>query len=206
MRRSLVIGYGNLDRHDDGLGFYVVNRLRRRLGQEQLAFDDNGLARLGGALDSVFIRQLVPELIETAVNYDRLVFVDAHIPADMPNLMCVRIGPDNAVSGFTHQFHPAAFLALLKVVCDHEPASHLLSVSGCNFDFGRGLSANAARLLEPSIELVLRLLETPFDTGLASGDQNPQPPQTGHAATADSPMDAPGKQSIHLHQHLFYTL
>jgi hydrogenase maturation protease len=206
MRRSLVIGYGNLDRHDDGLGFHVVNRLRRHLGQEPLAFDDNGLARLGGDLDSVFMRQLVPELIETAVDYDRLVFVDAHIPTDMPNLMCIRIGPDNAMSGFTHQLHPSTFLTLLKVLCDHEPQSHLLSVSGCNFDFGRGLSANAARLLEPAFEVILRLLDTPIDTGFASTDQNPQPPQTGRVTTDDIPMGVPGKKTIHLHKQVFYTL
>ena len=173
MRRSLVIGYGNLDRQDDGLGFYVVNRLRRHLGQKPLAFDDNGLARLGRAMDSIFIRQLVPELIETAADYDQLVFVDAHIPADIPNLMCTRIDPADGMAGFTHQLHPAAFLGLLKALCDHEPVSHLLSVLGCNFNFGRGLSANAARHVDPAIRIILKLLETPSGTGQHKNNAKP---------------------------------
>jgi hydrogenase maturation protease len=173
MRRSLVIGYGNLDRHDDGLGFYIVNRLRRHLGQKPLAFDDDGVARLGRSPDSIFIRQLVPELIETASDYDQLVFVDAHIPADLPDLMCTRVRPGEALSGFTHQLHPAAFLGLLKLLCGREPVSHLLSVMGSNFDFGRGLSANAAGLLEPAIGVILKLVGTPLGTGLRRSRSKP---------------------------------
>jgi hydrogenase maturation protease len=190
MRRSLVIGYGNLDRHDDGLGFYIVNRLRRHLGQKPLAFDDDGVSRLGRCPDSIFIRQLVPELIVTAAGYDRLVFVDAHIPADLPHLRCTRIAPGDSFSGFTHQLHPAAFLGLLQVLYGREPVSHLLSVMGSNFDFGRGLSVDAGRLLEPAIEVILKLVKAPFNTGSCRNRSKPAADKIGEE----------GQQNIHLMQ------
>jgi hydrogenase maturation protease len=158
MRRSLVIGYGNLERQDDGVAFYVVNRLRQRLGQKPLRFDDAGLARLENSTDCVFIRQLVPELIETLSNYDRLVFVDAHIPAGMSNLVCTRIYPEDDFPLFTHQMNPALLLAFLKALWDREPISHLLTIQGRRFDLGRGLSAMTAALVDPATRIILELL------------------------------------------------
>ena len=46
MPRTLIIGFGNLDRADDGVAFYVINALRRRLGQKALSEEDTGLEEL----------------------------------------------------------------------------------------------------------------------------------------------------------------
>ena len=48
MSRTLVIGFGNIDRADDGVAYHVVNHLRRRLGKELLPEDETGLELLGG--------------------------------------------------------------------------------------------------------------------------------------------------------------
>jgi len=64
MHRSLIIGYGNIDRADDGVAYDVINALRRRLGQEILHEGDTGLEDLGRPIDSVFLSQLAPELME----------------------------------------------------------------------------------------------------------------------------------------------
>jgi hydrogenase maturation protease len=161
--RNLVIGYGNLERQDDGVAFYVVNRLRQRLGQKPLKSDDAGLAKLGNSTDSVYIRQLVPELIETLSNYDRLVFVDAHIPAGMSNLVCTRIYPEDGFPLFTHQMNPALLLAILKALWGREPLSHLLTIPGLRFEMGRGLSARTAALVGPATRIILELLARPSD-------------------------------------------
>ena len=55
MSRTLVIGFGNIDRADDGVAFYVINALRRRLGQKPLSEEDTGLEELGAPIDSVFL-------------------------------------------------------------------------------------------------------------------------------------------------------
>jgi hydrogenase maturation protease len=160
---SLVIGYGNLDRCDDGVAFYVVNRLRRHLGQKPLDCDDNGMSELGGCRDSVFIRQLVPELVETVANYDRVIFVDAHIPADGPQLVCTRLDPLQGEVLLSHHMHPAQLLGILKAIWDREPVSHLLSIQGCRFGLGRRLSAGTAKLAAPAAEMILELLDAAPD-------------------------------------------
>ena len=169
MVRNLVIGYGNIERQDDGVGWHVVNCLRRRLGQTPLAYDDDGMSRLGGATDSVFIRQLVPELIETIVHYDRVIFVDAHVPADMPNLVCTRIYPGDGMAVFSHHLHPAMLLGILQAVWDREPLSHLLSIRGHRFDLGWRLSAGTAALVAPATEMILAM----FDLWPGSGCRRP---------------------------------
>jgi hydrogenase maturation protease len=158
---NLVIGYGNLERQDDGVGFYVVNRLRRHLGQKPLARDDDGLSRLGRRTDSIFTRQLVPELIETVVQYDRVIFVDAHEPPDMPHIVCTRIYPDVAATLFSHHMHPQMLLGFLKALYDREPVSHLVSIQGSRFEFERGLSVKTAALVAPVTEMILAMLEMP---------------------------------------------
>jgi hypothetical protein len=62
MPQTLVIGFGNLDRGDDGVAFDVVNLLRRQMGVKPLDADETGLDDRGGETGAVFVRQLVPEL------------------------------------------------------------------------------------------------------------------------------------------------
>jgi Ni,Fe-hydrogenase maturation factor len=53
MARTLVIGFGNLDRADDGAAFHIVNRLREGLGLSTL---DEGAIDLSVA-GAKFFRQ-----------------------------------------------------------------------------------------------------------------------------------------------------
>jgi hypothetical protein len=71
MPHTLIVGYGNLDRSDDGIAHQATNMLRRRLGQEALSEGDTGLEDLRVRTDSLFLPQLVPHLIDTLVDYDK---------------------------------------------------------------------------------------------------------------------------------------
>ena len=159
MLRTLVIGYGNLDRADDGVAFYVVNALRERLGQKPLPQDETGWAQLGSEPDSVFFRQLLPEWMETAAAYDQLIFVDAHVHEDTEGLSCVPVPPAVASSPFTHHMTPGMFLALIETLYDREPAGELLSIRGHDFSFRRGLSPGVSKHLRPAVEMILGLVE-----------------------------------------------
>ncbi len=159
MLRTLVMGYGNLDRTDDGVAFYVVNDLRRRLGQPPLSPDETGLDQLGAEPDSVFLRQLLPEWMETSAGYDQLIFVDAHVHEDTEELSCVPVQPEYVLSPFTHHMTPATFLALTKALYDREPTGQLLSIRGHDFNFHRGLSSAADRQVQSAVEIILSLVE-----------------------------------------------
>jgi Ni,Fe-hydrogenase maturation factor len=106
-----VIGYGNLDRQDDGVAYEVINALRQRLGQEPLSGEDTGLDRLGAQVDTVFVLQLAPELFDMLVDYDRVIFVDAHVRADLDSIHCALVQPEYASATFTHHMTPAMILA-----------------------------------------------------------------------------------------------
>ena len=158
MSRTLIIGYGNLDRGDDGVAFDVVNALRVRLGQDPLDEQETGLGELGTETDSVFLRQLVPELMDTAAGYDQVIFVDAHVRENPRELWWAPVQPDFVPSAFTHHINPATFLALIRALYDRNPAGYLLSIRGHEFDFSRGLSFETERLVQPAVdELVKRL-------------------------------------------------
>ena len=154
----MVIGYGNLERGDDGVAFHVVNRLRRALGRAPLGDADTGLQDLGADTDAVFIRQLVPELAVEAAAYDRLVFVDAHVPSLGQAVACARILPEARLSAFSHLMAPAAFLWLAQAVGGRAPAGFLVSLRGRCFDPVRGLSPQTAGLVNRAAARIRRLL------------------------------------------------
>lgn len=155
--RSLVIGYGNMDRADDGVAFCVVNGLRRRLGQKILSEDDTGLDELGAEVDSIFLGQLAPELMDILAGYQQVIFVDAHVCEGMDNLYCTPVSAKYVPSAFTHHMTPATLLALLELAHYPGPTGHLVSIRGYDFDFHRDLSAGARAFVEPAVECILRL-------------------------------------------------
>jgi hydrogenase maturation protease len=159
MDRTLVIGYGNIDRADDGVAHVIINALRRRLGQAELRDDETGLDDLGRMIDSVFLLQLTPELIDVMDRYERLVFVDAHVYEHVETVHCCPVIAEDASLTFTHHMSPAMLLALMAAIVDHHPAGYLVSVRGYDFDFHRGLSEKTECHVETAVDSILAWLE-----------------------------------------------
>lgn len=157
MSQSLIIGYGNLDRGDDGAAFHVVNRLRQHLGQRPLAEDDSGLERLAAEI-AVFVPQLTPELALDAAPYHRLVLVDAHVTAEVRPLIYLRLQPRFQPPAVSHVLSPAMFLWLVQSVSRQDRSAFLVSLRGHCFDLGRGLSAETSALVAPAASRVLELI------------------------------------------------
>jgi len=159
MPRSLVIGYGNIDRADDGVAFAVINALRRRQGRMPLGEDETGLEALGVPVDTVFLSQLTPELMEALCDYERIVFVDAHVLPDAEGLYCQAVTAESAPSILIHHVTPGMLLALLKALYGREPAACLVSVRGYDFDFHRCLSPQTEALVEAAAVRIVGWLE-----------------------------------------------
>ena len=158
MARALVIGYGNLERGDDGAALHVVNRLRAALGRPQLAEDESGLESLGAEVDAVFVRQLVPELAADAAGYDRLVFCDAHVLAEGEALQARTVRPERRISGFGHVMHPDAFLWLVHGLSARRPDGYMVALRGFRFELTRRLSDGTSPLVDQAVALILRHL------------------------------------------------
>jgi len=157
MDRTLVIGFGNRDRADDGVAYYVVNRLRERLGRKPLGEDETGLEELEGSIDSIFLSQLTPELMDIVAPYRRIVFVDAHVGEDRGDLHCAPVQPEDVGTTFTHQLSPAMLLALLKVLYGQEPSGFIVSIRGYDFDFHPTLSAATGRMIDAAVDRIGQL-------------------------------------------------
>ncbi len=158
MIRTIIVGYGNIDRSDDGAAFAIINLVRERLAYNILKAGDTGLENLNGINDSVFLPQLLPEIMDMLRGYDRIIFVDAHTGEGLDDVNCSRITPQYVSSTFTHHMTPEALLAFLKTIYNHDPEAFLVSIKGYDFDFKRDFSPETEMLLLPACDKILQLL------------------------------------------------
>ena len=151
---TLVIGYGNPSRQDDGVGLAVVNGLRLRLGLPVLDETIDGFEDLGqgSSLDTLFLQQLTPELSETLSNYDRVVFVDAHAGTYAGLVHYERLQPGAGPSLVSHHLLPGNLLAIAKQLFGAAPTAELISIRGFSFDFGSTLSPATAQGVETVVD------------------------------------------------------
>ena len=157
--KTIIIGYGNIYRADDGVAFVVINELRRQLGQKLLEEGDTGLDELTGENDSIFLLQLVPEIMELLAGYNRIIFVDAHVGSDLEDLNCSPVSAQYISSSFTHHMTPSALLAFLKTMYQCEPEAHLVSICGYDFDFKPTLSPKVKALVQPAVDAILKVID-----------------------------------------------
>ncbi len=144
MRKTLIIGYGNPGRLDDGLGPALAARLE--------ALDIPGVT-----VDSNY--QLTVEDAASAAQHDVVIFADAHVSC-APPFSFTRLEPaDDAGSFSTHHVEPEAVLALAKDLFSSTPDTFALGIRGYEFnEFGERLSDGARENLDAALEfLVLRL-------------------------------------------------
>ena len=159
MPRTIIVGYGNIDRSDDGVAYGIINLVRQALGQKILEDEDTGLEKLDGEIDSVFLTQLVPDIMELLTGFEQIIFVDAHAGADMEDLNCSKVTPQYVSSTFTHHMTPDVILAFLKTLYQHESEAYIVSVRAHNFDFKRSFSPKTQSLLRPASDKIIELLK-----------------------------------------------
>jgi hydrogenase maturation protease len=156
MARTLVIGFGNPSRRDDGVGLAVVNGLRRRQGIAELQEGDDGFDGLGLGLepDTIFLQQLTPELSETVAQYERLVLVDAHVATYADLIHRAAVLPQAHAASVSHHLTPGQLLALVTQLYGRDVSAELFSVRGSDFDFGTELSPDSAEGVRQLVEIL----------------------------------------------------
>jgi hydrogenase maturation protease len=158
--RTLIIGYGNPSRRDDGVALVIINGLRQRLGLPSLDGNDDGYDDLGQPVDTLFLQQLMPELAETISHYDAVIFLDAHVGVIPEAIRRVTLIADGDRAIVSHHVKPAGLLEIARRLYDHCPTGELISVRGYDFDFGEELSpATAAAAAQAAAEIWERVKE-----------------------------------------------
>jgi hydrogenase maturation protease len=146
--KTLILGYGNTLRKDDGLGVYAIQALAS--------------AALPADVEILTCHQLSPELSITLAQAEHAIFIDAALGTDgeIPGTIKTRKLHSRTTqpSGITHHFDPETLLAMAETLYSHAPQATLFSVTAASFDLGEGLSPEVTAALPVLIEHIKKYL------------------------------------------------
>jgi hydrogenase maturation protease len=152
LTNTLIIGYGNPDREDDGVAWHILAALSARLGLPVPDLYAEGFEPQGHEIDFMFRLQLMPELAEVIAGYTRVCFVDAHTGAVPNEVNVVDVSTQFQASPFTHHMTPDTCLSLSQALYGKAPEAILVSVRGYQFGFENTLSPRTAELAALAVD------------------------------------------------------
>jgi hydrogenase maturation protease len=138
--RTLIIGYGNCSRRDDGAGWLVIERL----------------AALG--LPDVELQtahQLEVDVAETISRFDVVIFVDAAVTDGPDAVTRTLVQPNPESRAVSHYMTPADVLALCRTLYGKEPQGMLFSIRGHDFGFGMELTPEVERAAHEVVQMIV---------------------------------------------------
>ena len=161
MGKTLIIGFGNPGRLDDGLG-------------PAFAAAAAELALPGCTIDSDY--QLTVEDAASAAGCDRVIFVDAHTSCEAP-FRVEKLSPaDRKVDFSTHSISPQGVLALARDLFGARPEAYLIGIRGYEFNaFGEGLTDRANDNLAAALSFVESSFASGFFGETGAGDHGGTP-------------------------------
>ena len=137
MPHTLIVGYGNSLRGDDGAGYIAAELLRGRLHDPDV--------------EILSQQQLLPELMEPMARAAHVVFIDAAVSGRAGKFNKIPLRPAPACS---HHATPESLLAGVQRLYGHTPEATLYTIPGRNFELGQELTSSVRRAVN---ELVDRL-------------------------------------------------
>jgi hydrogenase maturation protease len=154
--RPLVIGYGNVLRTDDGIGWRVAERLAQD-------------PRLDGV--TVLQRhQLTPELALDVSRASLVAFVDAGVggaPGSVVIEPVARFAP--GTTAWTHRFDPSTLVALAGTLYGTAPDAYAVRVAAGSLEAGDTLTPALDHALPQVVDAVADLVATHDPAQLRTG-------------------------------------
>jgi len=147
---TLIIGFGNPDRQDDGVAWHILTRLAQDFGRPIPSMDE-GFFPDGENPDLLFTLQLIPELAETISAYQRVCFIDAHTGNVPEDVNVVEVKAEYQRSPFTHHMTADTCLSLVQTIYGKTLQAVLVSVRGYDFGFSHELSPVTQQLAEQAL-------------------------------------------------------
>jgi hydrogenase maturation protease len=144
MPNTLIVGYGNPLRGDDGLGWHVAERLRASVHNPDI--------------EILTLHQLTPELMEPISRADRAIFIDAAAGLIPGEIRERAVEPQNFGRAFTHHATPAALLAGAHALYGRAPQATLITVTGADFSVSDQLSPVVASRLDAVVAACVRAI------------------------------------------------
>ena len=153
MNRTLLIGYGNPDREDDGVAWHILRALTIKMGlPTPTSYEDEFPQNT--QVDFAFHLQLTPEMAEEIAAYEYVCFVDAHTGNIPKSVRIIDVESDFQRSPFTHHLTPQSLISICETLYGKKPDAALLSVLGYRFLFTRQLSEETTMLVPQAVDLI----------------------------------------------------
>ncbi len=143
--KTLIYGYGNPGRQDDGLGVLLSEAIEKWAQENHYPIET----------DSNY--QLSLEDAEKIAHYERVIFADASQEADLNQFKCSPLLPSFQVDFSMHAISPAFILHLCDDVFQHKPEAYLLHIRGYEWEFMKEMTSAALENLEQAIAYVKEL-------------------------------------------------
>ena len=106
------------------------------------------------------VDQLAVDLVEQLCEADRILFVDATIDDLDGGWAWSEIYPQTQILPYlTHHLHPCYLLGLLEAIYHRSTQAWLVSIQGCDFGFGEGLSPGTEQRAEEVRSAILQFIE-----------------------------------------------
>jgi hydrogenase maturation protease len=145
MASTLIIGYGNPLRSDDGLGWHVTEQLRRSTVNPEVKI--------------LTCHQLTPEIAFLLSRVELAIFIDAAGEGTPGTLCCEPVMPGAYELRFSHAMSPRAILGVSQRLYGAAPRAFMVSLCGESFELGDGLSAKIAARVHELISCIQSLLD-----------------------------------------------
>jgi hydrogenase maturation protease len=137
-----IVGYGNPQCRDDGIGPYAANRLRG----------------LFSGRPSIHVRpyyQLDPALVEDLKDAGGVLFIDATVEPLADGWQRSSLQPRfDEWPYVVHDFQAPLLLGLIKAFYGRCPEAWMVSVQGDDFGFGEGLSDGARQRADEAVNAI----------------------------------------------------
>ena len=122
---TLIIGYGNPLRRDDGVGWAVIEALQQ--------------ATLPN-VTCLAVHQLTPELSENMSLAETVILIDASVEGQAGDIKITPVIAHANTPAMTHHLSPQGLLAMTNWLYDMLPFTILITITGADFGVGEGLS------------------------------------------------------------------
>ncbi len=145
--QTLIYGYGNPGRQDDGLGINFVNRLEKwsnDLGLKGFEFENN--------------YQLNIEDAEAISDKDLVIFADAS-EEEIEDFCLSKVDGTAKLTFTTHAASPGYIVKLCKELFNKEPLVLLLHIKGYEWEFTEGISERASNNLDKALDYMKKKLQ-----------------------------------------------
>lgn len=145
-QRTLLIGYGNDLRSDDGAGVRAAARLAARLPKSSRSRHT----------DVIVTQQLTPDLAEDIAAAEQVVFIDAYAADGAgADLRVERVRADGTrASAIGHHGDPACLMRLAGQLFGRVPDAWVVGIPAFSFEAGETISPGTSRGIDEAVALI----------------------------------------------------